>query len=178
MRYKIILVWVGILISSAVFGWFGRYYYTSKLENGISTSYLAKFIKTPMPRIEVLNIDSVRVRSSDLFGNAATVILLFDPYCPHCHDQIKEILVHQSELMEVKFCLITPFPFYQMHKTYDDFQLKNMKNIFIGVDDKNYLLSYYNITGVPSMLIFDKDRKLIKAFLGGVNYKEILSAVE
>jgi thioredoxin-related protein len=130
-----------------------------------------------IPLFSITNAsDSTTVYPKNLSSNKPLVVLLFDPYCPFCKQQIEEILENEERLNNIQFCFITMFPYYQMRKTFIDFNLGKYKNILVGRDETNFLASHYSLRGVPTLIIYGRGGKL-KGIFSGVVKSEVVQTL-
>jgi len=180
MRYiGMILI---VLISGSIFYWLDGFTkniaWIGASVSERSSSVLEVNERETIPSTFIMAVDSAKIDLKELPRRSFPMVLIyFDPYCPVCHQQIMEIIKHKDELRRINFFLITPFPFYQMIKTYRDFKLISFQNIKIGWDIEHRLSRIYSIDKVPSAIFFDKEGRLINRIIGFVGYKRILSEI-
>lgn len=170
-----------ILVVAALSLSFGFINYKLKIAQYKSNSEISKlklngYNTVGIPKFSILKAeDSVRIFSNEYFQNSPIAFLVFDPYCPHCKEQMKEIITNESIFKGVKFCFVTMYPFYQMKNTYKELHLQEYGNITVGTDENNFLTNYYSISAVPYMIIYNKEGLLTGMFTGKVSPDKILS---
>jgi peroxiredoxin len=122
-----------------------------------------------LPSFSILLMDSTtKINMNNVEGRPAVVFILY-PYCPFCRAQTEAIVKNISNLKDIDFYIVSNSPF-QMVKAYAKrFQLQNYSNITVGQDYENLLSSYYKVSAVPFMAIYDKRKKLKQAVLGDVS---------
>lgn len=126
-----------------------------------------------LPSFSILLPDSLtELNTKDIPTGQPTVFVFFGPQCPYSKAQIKDIIADEN-LNAIKFYLITPYPFQQMKKLYDEYNLKYSSNIIMGVDSKNFFGQYIGAAAVPYIAIYDKNKVLSKAFMGKVTPTQI-----
>jgi thiol-disulfide isomerase/thioredoxin len=132
----------------------------------------------PMPDFNLLLIDSSRLNTRQLKNGKPIVLYYFGPHCPYSKTQMEEIITDMSILKNIQFLVFTSWPFDEMKKFYNHFQLTKYSNIITGVDEMGFFRNYYEVPGVPYMAIFGKDKKLKRAFVGNIYSKQIISVTK
>jgi len=115
------------------------------------------------------------LKSSDINIDRGTILFYFDPYCPVCRRQLNEFVNYAKELSDFKFIFITPYPFYQMMKIYDEFNLANYGNIVVGRDFDDKVSTIFNIGSVPASMLYSSNGKMKGMYIGFVGHKQIIS---
>ncbi len=105
-------------------------------------------------------------------------VFYFSPHCPYCRAQTTEIIEDMDRLKDISFVFVTAFPYPFLKKYYNEYHLGNYPNITAGVDTAQLIGNYFEVPGVPFMAVYNKDRKLSKAFLGKVYTSQIIKAAE
>lgn len=132
-----------------------------------------------LPAFDMLMSDSItHLNSGNIPNNNATVFFYFGPHCPYSHAQMEEIIEDMDRFKDVHFYLLTNATYGEMKGFYDLFKLGKYQNISVGLDDTKVFLNYFEITGVPYIAVYGKDKKLRKAFEGKVYIKQIVQALE
>ena len=127
-----------------------------------------------LPSFELLLSDSTTsLNTSDIPNGKPVVLLFFSPRCPFCRAEIGDILKNISELRSIRFYLLTNWPFRQFKGFYTYYQLSKYSNIVAGQDYKDFFLGHFKPIGVPFTMIYGKDMKLNKAFVGPVTAEQI-----
>ncbi|OQP66623.1 TlpA family protein disulfide reductase [Niastella populi] len=133
----------------------------------------------PLPSFSLLLPDSSTYLNTATIPSGHPIALFFyGPYCPYSRAQMEIILNNMSELKDVHFYVFTSYPFHDMKKFYDDYQLNKYSNITAGIDYKLVFSNYYQVPGVPYLAVYDKNKLLKQAFIGQVYSKQIKSAIE
>jgi thiol-disulfide isomerase/thioredoxin len=132
-----------------------------------------------LPNFNLLLPDSVTwINTSHVPTNKPLVLFYFNPHCPYCRAQTKDIIEDMDKLKNIQFYFITPFSFREMKSYYKEFQLAKYANITMGRDTANFMGDYFEITGVPYMAIYNKDKKLKKAFMGKIYSSQLKKVAE
>jgi hypothetical protein len=143
-----------------------------KLRSSITSENL---IGSPLPNYSVMLHDGKSiVNPRKIVKGRKAVMVFFDPYCPHCRDQIREIITHKVEIDDIIFFFITSFPNSQMEAFIKEFSLDEYSNIIVGRDVHFQLEDYFKIKAVPYVAIYGEDMKLKHTHAGGMKFVEII----
>lgn len=105
-----------------------------------------------------------------------SALFYFGPHCPYSRAQMQEIIDDMDRVKDINFYLVTNFPLQDMNNFIQEFGLSKYPNVKVGRDTSIFVSNYYEVTGVPFMAVYNKEKKLTKAFLGEVFSREILEA--
>ena len=134
---------------------------------------------TKLPSFKLLLTDSVTyIDTKNVPNNKPVVMLYFGPHCPVSRAQLEDLINSMSFNKDINYYLLTTWPFLEMKKFYNDYQLYKYKNVTVGLDFKNFFPSYFNAPGVPYTAIYNKDRKLNDTYLGKVDSDVIIQVAE
>jgi len=119
-----------------------------------------------IPPYRILNTDSVYVTPADLKKNMPVMVIYFSPDCSHCQHLMYELKPKMNELKHVQVVMVT---FVQQIKAiqvfYRDFDLKKYPNFTVGTEGYTYLVQrYFDVHMTPYIALYDKNRKLVKAW--------------
>jgi len=129
-----------------------------------------------LPSFSIVLVDSANKLNTDSIGlGRSFVILYFEPNCPHCRAQIRDIIKHEKQLSETKFFLLTKYPYKDFKKFLFDFHLNEYKNIVPGIDYNGYFSNYLYIGTVPYFAFYDKEKRLKQVTIGKIKFKELKS---
>ncbi len=105
----------------------------------------------------------------DFDNNANLFVMIFNPTCGHCEEQTDHIEKSIGIFKKSKIVLITnPVQMPYLSDFIKNHKVKNYPNITVGVDSSEYTHETYLYSALPQINIFDKNRKLIKAFAGEI----------
>lgn len=142
-----------------LFGCFGR-------KPSVNTGFEGK----PMPSFNLLLMDSLtKINTSAIPKGQPTVIFFLNPHCPYCRAQTEELKENIQSLSNIQFYMVSYYPFNDLKKYYDDYQLKKYPNIIFGQDYDVYFSNYYKTRAVPYIAIYDKDKYLKQVFIGKIS---------
>jgi len=137
------------------------------------------YLKTKLlPGFNLLSLDSTVFDQSVLSENNNTIIMLFNPECEHCQDQLK-LMLSIPELAASTNVILTSTETLQKIKIfYDKFQLKNYPLIHIGKDHKYFFGGFYQPKTIPVLAFYNKQKQLVYFNQGAVKKKQILDALK
>ncbi|MDF2192606.1 hypothetical protein [Paraflavitalea sp. CAU 1676] len=132
----------------------------------------------PLPSFQLLMTDGKsHLHTKDIPTNSAFVMILIGPQCPYSKAQIEEITKNISYLSDIPFYVFTPYPYLEMKQFDLRYQLSKYKNIHVGIDSSNFYGDYMGVFAVPFIAIYDKNKKLIKAYEGKTSARTIVELV-
>jgi hypothetical protein len=127
-----------------------------------------------IPSFNLLLPDSISsISTSNIPKGQASVFIYFGPHCPYSRAQIDDILSNIQMFKDVRFYLFTNWPFNDMKDFYNNHRINSYPNITMGLDYTNYFTKYFDAQGVPYLAIYDKNKRLNKAFMGKIDYRQI-----
>jgi len=133
----------------------------------------------PMPEFSFLLIDSItRIYTRDIPTGKPTVFLYFSPYCPYCKAQTKMIIENMDNLKDIKFLFISSYPLPTLKDFEKEYQLAKYPNITMGMDSATTIRDYYEMTGIPYLAIYGKDKKLNHTFQGKIYTSQLKKVAE
>jgi thiol-disulfide isomerase/thioredoxin len=137
------------------------------------------YLKTKLlPGFNLLSLDSAVFTQSVLTENNNTIVMLFNPECEHCQDQLK-LMLSIPELVQSTNLILTSTETLQKIKIfYDKFHLKNYPLIHIGKDHKYFFGGFYQPKTIPVLAFYNKQKELVYFNQGSVKKKQILDALK
>jgi hypothetical protein len=120
-----------------------------------------------LPAFTLLLSDSVtHLNTADIPVGKSFIMMGFSPYCSHCQGEVKDIIKHINQFGNTPIYLVTAWPYSDMKKFYDFYQLKKYPNIIAAVDTKNIFLSNLKARFIPYSTIYDEKKRLKEAITG------------
>ncbi|MFN8252357.1 MAG: hypothetical protein U0V75_10780 [Ferruginibacter sp.] len=132
------------------------------------------YLKTKLrPSFNMLSTDSVVFNQSVLKGNLPTVIMLFNPECGHCQEQLKTFLSIPGFAGKVQLLLSSTETLAKIKLFSEKFQLEKYPNILIGKDHKYFFGGFYQPKTIPVLAVYDSNNKLVFFNQGNVSRKQL-----
>jgi thiol-disulfide isomerase/thioredoxin len=140
----------------------------------VNTTHIGK----KLPSFNILDKDSTVFSTQQIPEGQPLVLFYFSPYCPYCRAQMEDIIGNIESLKDIKFYMVTSFPYQDMVKFLKHYKVEKYPNISVGVDMQNYFSSYFDAKGVPATAIFNKEKKLNAFFMGQMDVRQIKEVAE
>jgi thiol-disulfide isomerase/thioredoxin len=139
----------------------------------------APYLKTKLlPKFNLVSLDSVAFDQTILAGNKNTIIMLFNPECGHCQEQMK-LLLEIPEVAASAILILASTESIGKLKTFaDKFQLGNYWWIHIGKDTKYFFGGFYQPKTIPVLAFYNKKQQLVYFNQGNVKKKAIIDALQ
>jgi len=117
----------------------------------------------------VTTIQQKIVTDKDLDNGANLFVMMFNPTCGHCEDQTQRF-ERSIDLFKKSKLVLMAKPNMQEYlpNFIKSFDIKYFDKIMVGVDSGKFVDETFLYSALPQINIYDKDRKLIKAFAGEV----------
>ena len=174
MKRLLLLIWFPVLFIGSVFAQAGNAGKDIK-------DTLAPYQKYPaLPAFNVLEMDSVTIFNTYNIPKGRPVALMFfSPDCGHCKRMTNEIIENMDSLKDVDFYMVTPMnSMAETRRFYAEHHLIEYSNIkLVGRDYEFFFGSYYSISVVPDLALYNEQKKLIKLFQGETHVHDIYEAL-
>ncbi|GAB2833931.1 hypothetical protein [Ferruginibacter profundus] len=131
-----------------------------------------------LPNFTLLNADSVAFTQTVLKANKNTIIMLFNPECGHCQDQLQLMLTLPEITDSTNLVLATTELLQKIKIFYDKFNLAQYPSVYIGRDIKYFFGGFYQPKTIPVLAFYNKQNQLVYFNQGSVKKKEILEALK
>lgn len=137
---------------------------------------VAEHIKT-IPSFSYLTISGKLFSNKNLKKNTPVVFLYFNSECEHCQSEAEQIRDNIKKLTETQLIFIS----FEEPKKIQDFaakyKLTHYDNITFLCNSKVDFATTFDINSLPSVIIYDKNNKLIKKIKGTVKIENILKII-
>ncbi len=134
----------------------------------------APYLKTKMlPDFTVLSLDSVAFNQSVLQDGKNTLVMLFNPGCEHCQEQLQQMLTIPAFTRATNVVLCSTEPLQKIKVFYNKFHLEKYPLIHIGKDYKYFFGGFYQPKTIPVLAFYNKQKKLLYFNQGNVKKKKI-----
>jgi thiol-disulfide isomerase/thioredoxin len=131
-----------------------------------------------IPNFSLVNLDSVAFNQTVLVSGKKTIIMLFNPECEHCQDQLK-LLLSIPEVADSANLILTATETLQKIKIFHDkFHVANYPWIHIGKDYKYFFGGFYQPKTIPVLAFYNTNKQLVYFNQGSVKKAAILEALK
>lgn len=128
----------------------------------------------PMPSFQLLLMDSITYINSSTIPNDKPIVMLFvSPYCPHCREQTENIIANIKSLNKVRIYFLTTFSLDEIKQFNNQYGLSKYENIIVAQNNDFRFVDYFNISSIPFIAIYDKEKILKKVMIGKVDASRI-----
>jgi hypothetical protein len=141
--------------------------------NNDSLPYL-KYPKLPAMMLASLDSASI-INFYNIPEGRPTVLYFFSPDCDHCHITAKALLEHMDEMKGADFYFFSFMPLDMIRSFAEEHHLGSYKNITVGKDFQFFFPAFYGATTVPYLVVYDRRKRLVKLYDGGVKLSELVS---
>ena len=125
-----------------------------------------------IPEISAITYDGSLFELSKLEKSEKTVVFFFSPECEHCEEEINGLLQRPSLLEDsnIRWIFITMDVLKdELGVFFESFPINKKSNVYILLDSGLYYHNLFEVTGAPSVFIFDKSESLVHKIIGGFN---------
>lgn len=132
--------------------------------------------RTPPPSVLLLT-DSITKWNlkAKLQKDKPLLLIFFSPDCDHCQHETEQIIKNIQKFKGIQIVMATTQPFKDMKTFANKYKLANY-GITVGRDIAYVMPPYYEMKNLPYLAFYDKNKKLISTFEGGLGIPGILKA--
>lgn len=137
---------------------------------------VAEHIKT-IPSFSYSTIDGKLFSNKDLKDNSPTVFLYFNSECEHCQSEAEQIRDNVEKFASVQLVFISfeePEKITAFAKKY---KLDHYDAITFLCDKQVSFATTFDVSGLPTVVIYDKNMKLIEKIKGQIKIENILKKI-
>ena len=132
------------------------------------------FYGSPLPSFNILLMDSATVLNTrNIPSGSPVVIFFFNPNCPYCKWETQNVIANIDSVKNIRFYMLSSYPFQSIKKYYIDFRLNRYKNITVAQDPKVFFGKYYKASSVPYIAIYNSNKTLKKIIPGNISTTQI-----
>lgn len=133
---------------------------------------------TSMPNFKLTLLDSTQLNSQNIPMGKSTLLFYFGTNCPYSHAQMKSVINNIDLLKNVQLYIFTANTLDEMKIFAKKYELSKYPTITPGLDF-NYLFNdFFKTQTVPYIAAFDKQKKLLKTFVGNTDISKIKNAFD
>ncbi|HMK03914.1 MAG TPA: hypothetical protein VK489_06980 [Ferruginibacter sp.] len=139
----------------------------------------APYLKTrSLPNFSLLTTDSVAFSQNILDNTKNTIIMLFNPECEHCQEQL-ELLLSMPALLQTTQIVLSSIETHEKNRIfYNKFHLEKYPSVYLGKDHKYFFGGYFRPKTIPVLALYDKQRHLLLLNQGNMKKKQIEKALK
>ncbi len=131
-----------------------------------------------IPAFDITRADGSIFNTSDVPAGKPALFIFFSTDCSKCRMFVRELQANYQPLRDINIYMATPMAMDGAKIFAHDLGLDYFKNITWGVDAKNFVKPFYDITGLPAAVLYNRDKQLVQRFSGVFTAQNVLQAVE
>ncbi len=140
---------------------------------------IAPYLRTGrLPDFSLLTIDSVEFNQNILDEKKNTIIMLFNPECEHCQEQL-ELLLKIPEVLGSAQLILSSIETHEKNRIfYNKFHLEKYPFVHLGKDYKYFFGGYYRPNTIPVLVFYNPKKQLVLFSQGNTKRKQIEQALK
>ena len=140
---------------------------------------IAPYLKTKsLPPFSLLSIDSVTFTQEILDSGKNTILMLFNPECEHCRNQMERFLTMPEFYGSNQLVLISIETLDKTRHFKKRYHLEHYPFIHIGKDFKRFFISFFTAETIPVLAFYNKQKELVFFKQGDASEIEIREALK
>lgn len=139
----------------------------------VDKEFIAK-IRT-IPTFEAQELDSTSIfTTSKIQAGTPTIFLYFDPECHTCQDETKMLTKYIADFKGTNIIMLSMSDVPRIRKFAKDYSLDYYNNIKVLKDHKYTFLNVFKLQEIPSAVIYNKEKQILKIFRYAPSRDEIM----
>lgn len=131
-----------------------------------------------LPNFTLLRKDSVEFDQTVLDKNKRTIIMLFNPECEHCQEQLKLLLSMPEIKQSAQIILSTTETLEKLNIFYKKFNLQQYSFVIPGKDHHYLFGKLFQPKTIPVLAFYDSKQQFISLHQGNISKKTILKELK
>jgi thiol-disulfide isomerase/thioredoxin len=131
-----------------------------------------------LPAFNLLNSDSALFTHKILSTGKTTIIMLYNPECGHCQDQMDLLLSLPEIITNTQIVLTSSQPLFKIKTFYQKNKLEQYPNIFAGKDYAWFFGKFFQPKTIPVLAVYNKQNKFVFISQGNATKKQLLEAIK
>jgi len=132
-----------------------------------------------LPNIQFTSFEGALVNLQSYNRTIPLVIVYFHPECEHCQYEAEEIGQNAGAFKNCQLVLVTADDSLLRVKQFcNNYHLWEVDNLEVLLDTKNIFKKNFGKAVIPSVFIYNKERKLKKRFLGETKPEAIIQELQ
>lgn len=121
----------------------------------------------PMPDIYVHTLEGAKLTKKNFTKSGNMVVMIFNPTCDHCQTVTQTIEKNIDKFKKTDILLMSAPSMVSYLEFFNNVTLHSKyPEINVGVDSAGFINKTFVYGSLPQINIYDKNRKLIKTFMG------------
>lgn len=103
--------------------------------------------------------------------------MYFSPTCGHCQQKTEELTGHIKDFSDVQILMVSAYALSDIKTFANGFGLFKFSNIKLAYDPDFKLGSFYKLTSLPGLYLYDKNGLFIQKFDPNATVSEMIEAL-
>jgi len=139
---------------------------------------IAPFLKTKqLPDFTLTSTDFKDFNQTILNRSKSTIIMLFNPECDHCQDQVKLFIATPQVVKNAQIVLSSVETQEKNKEFYDKFHLEKYPFIHLGKEYAYFFGGYYRPSTIPFIAIYNPKKQLVFFSHGPASKAQVVDAL-
>lgn len=131
-----------------------------------------------VPDFEFLTTNETSFNQTSIDSNTPTLFVFFNSECDFCRYEAQDIKVNIKELQDIEILFVSTEPMADIIGFSEEYNLNQHLNIHFLHDSTSAIYSLFDLTSYPYILIYNKNKKLLKRHKGQLNVQAILRVLK
>ena len=130
-----------------------------------------------LPEFSFETLTKKEYTNKHLKDNQTTIIIYFNSGCDFCQNEARIIKKHINQFRDVQFLFVSHEPIEDIQNFAKQYQLDHYDNITFLFDKRDHFTHRFGATSVPYLLIYNKNKELIKRHKGQLTISGLIKAI-
>ncbi len=165
---KVILLGVFLLLVFLGYGVISKLGDKHRIQNTLNT----------IPNFSFKTLQESSFTHMDLKNNSNTVFIYFNSTCEYCQEEAKSIASNSSMFSETQILMVSSQSRSEIEEFAADYGLDEYRFITFLQDDQDVFSRDFDATSIPYILIYDKNKNLVKRHKGQLNINYVSNLIK
>jgi hypothetical protein len=135
-----------------------------------------RLLRLPEFSFPLLNADGKNC-SPAMLHKGPVVVVYFGPACEHCRKLAKELATQQAPLSSINWVFVTRAPVVEARAYVEELELNGHSSVYFCHDEHARFYHFFGEMYIPSVYVFDSDRKYLQSLHQNTTVEDILSVL-
>lgn len=131
-----------------------------------------------LPSFEISLADGSTFLTDSIPAGQPIIMIFFSTDCSKCRMFVRSLQAQYDKLRDTRIYMTTPMAMDGALIFAHDLGLDFFKNITWGLDEKNFVKPYFDITDLPAAVVYDSNRQFVQRFNGAFTADDVIAAVD
>lgn len=137
---------------------------------------ISERIKT-IPNFTFHTLDGMEFTRNNL-GNKTIIFIYINSECDYCQSEAIKIQKRLPDFEDAQLIFVSFETAEDIQKFAKDYKLDNQENILFLEDRKGKFSEVFDVSSIPYIVIYDKDKNFLKKFKGATKIDKILEVLK